>query len=203
MHGEEPLPASLIPGDAREKVVLFFGSISHYKGLDVLVRAFARLPKERLIRTRLRICGNPQIPLGPIKTLVRESGIEDRVTWDLRYVPDEEIHSIVDEASLVALPYRHVDGSGVLSTVLSYGKPIVATRIGGFGEILSDGIHGRIVEPEDPDALSIALEDVLSDPTRSHAMGEAVKLLAERWPTWEEAAQETIRIYEKLCAAKS
>jgi len=198
-HESKCAPESRRPGVPQaedEQIVLFFGNVSHYKGLDILIRAFGRLPHERLRRTRLLVSGNPHIPMGPIMALAQEVGIEDRVEWDLRFIPDEQIHSVFARATVLALPYRHIDGSGVLAMALSHGKPMVATRIGGFAEILEDGVHGYLVEPEDPSAMAARLEDVLSDSNRARAMSDAVRRLAEGWRSWDAVAEETIRIYQ-------
>ena len=181
-----------------EQNVLFFGNLSHYKGLDILIRAFAQLPEERLSKTRLMICGNPQMPMEPIQALAQELRVQDRIVWDLRFVPEEQIHGIFTRAAVLALPYRHIDDSGLLAMVARYGIPIVASRIGGFAELLEDGVHGHLVEPENPSALATGLENILSDANRARAMGDAVRNLADGWRSWDVVAQETIRIYEDL-----
>ena len=61
------------------------------------------------------------------------------------------------------MPYRHIGQSGVLMTVINYGEPIVASRLGGFEEIIKDGIHGKLVTPEDPKDLALALTQILND----------------------------------------
>ena len=182
-----------------DQIILFFGNISHYKGLDTLIRAFAQLPGERLARSRLLVAGNPRIPMEPIKALAHEAGVGERIIWDLRFIPEDEVHTVFEGASVVALPYRHIDRSGVLTTALSYGKPVVATRVGGFAETLQDGVHGFLVEPDDPSAMAARLEEVLSDPNRARAMSEAVLRLAKGWHSWDTVARDTIQVYQSLC----
>jgi glycosyltransferase involved in cell wall biosynthesis len=184
--------------EEREAVVLFFGNISHYKGLDVLIRAFGRLPKKILKRTKLLVAGNPQIPIQALKQLAVSQNVQDRITWQLGYVPKEKVHSIFAQATIVALPYRHIDGSGVLATALCYGKPLIASRIGIFGEVLREGVHGCLVGPEDSSDLADKLAWMLSDGARLTAMGDAVRSLGDSWPSWDVLAAETIRIYQRL-----
>jgi len=194
---KEPTQLTIRETDG-EQVVLFFGNISHYKGLDVLIHALAQLPKECLRNTRLLVAGNPQIPIEPIKVLAKEAGIEDNVEWDLRFIPEEQVHSVFERATVLALPYRHIDGSGVLATALRYGKPIVASHIGGFAELLEDGVHGYLVEPENPSALAAGLENILSNASRAQAMSGAVRKLAQGWCSWDAIAEQTIGIYQDL-----
>jgi len=196
--GTSDSSSPFVPLTRNEQVVLFFGNISYYKGLDILIRAFAELPSELLRRVRLGVYGNPQIPMGPLKTLAEEAGIQDRVTWDLRWVAEEEVYSIFKQATVVVLPHRHVDASGVLATALTHGKPIVATRIGGFADILQDGVHGYLVDPEDPSSMAVALENILTNEKKARVMGAAVRQLAHGMWSWDMVAQETVRLYNHL-----
>ena len=123
-------------------------------------------------------------------------GVAHRIIWDLRYVSEEEVHSIVSASSLIVMPYRHIDQSGVLMTVINYGKPIVASRLGGFEEILKDGIHGKLVAPEDPKDLAAALTEIIMDQELIEKMGESVKKLADDWPSWDKIAENTIATYK-------
>lgn len=181
-----------------DRIILFFGNISYYKGLDILIRAVGGLDKNLLKSVRLAVYGNPQIPIEPLKALAEDSKISDRINWDLRYIADEEIHLIFKEASVVVLPHRYVDGSGVLATALTYAKPIVATRVGEFAEILQHGVHGYLVNPEDPHSMTVALESILSNQEKAESMGRAVHQLGEsRW-SWDMVGKETVRLYDHL-----
>jgi glycosyltransferase involved in cell wall biosynthesis len=181
-----------------EQNILFFGNISRYKGIDILIRAFAELPPEHTQRTRLLICGNPQIDIGPIKALAAELGVQSRIEWDLRFIPEDQIHGIFERATVIAMPYRQIDASGVLATVVQYGVPVVASRIGGFPEIIHEGVHGYLVDPESPSALAAGLAAVLSDQERAKRMGEAVRKLSDGWASWENIAKRTVDVYTEL-----
>jgi glycosyltransferase involved in cell wall biosynthesis len=186
-----------------EKTILLFGKIKHYKGTDLLIEAFAKLPEAMRRTTRLRIVGEPYIDIEPLKARAAELGIADRIDWDPRYVGDAEIGSILAAADVLAFPYREIDASGVLMGSFRYGKPIVATQIGAFRELLRDGEHGRLVPPEDPPVLARALADVLGDDASAAAMGENVKALAAGVPAWDEIARRTLDLYRRLaCRAE-
>lgn len=182
--------------------VLFFGTVSAYKGVDVLIRAVAKLPKPLMARTRLMIAGRPTMPVAPLQQLAMELGVWDRIDWDLRFIGEEEVHSVLKSATIIALPHRHVDQSGVLMAVLPYGKPIVASRVGGFAEILEDGVHGYLVDPGDSAGFAEAMVGILGDSERRQSMSESVSRLANQWPSWDAIGKQTMEIYQDLVAAR-
>jgi glycosyltransferase involved in cell wall biosynthesis len=185
-----------------DKTILLFGKIKHYKGLDLLIEAFGRLPARLRAGARLKVVGEPFIDVGALRARAAELGIADRIDWDLRYVPDGEIGSLLASADVLAFPYREIDVSGVLMACFPYGKPIVATRIGGFAKLLEDGVSGRLVPPEDPVALASALEEVLADPATAARLGAGAKALVDGVPGWDEIARRTIGVYRSLLAAR-
>jgi glycosyltransferase involved in cell wall biosynthesis len=199
-HGVLALGEAAPKPQGAERTVLLFGKIKPYKGTDLLIEAFARLPEATRRATRLKIVGEPFIDLEKLKARAGALGIADRVTWDLRYVDDAEIGAILADADVLAFPYREIDASGVLMAAFPYGKPIVASAIGAFRELLEDGTHGRLVPQEDPAALAAALEDVLADPARAAAMGARVRALADGIPGWDEIARRTLGLYRDLAA---
>lgn len=188
--------ASKKPRD--ETVVLLFGGIKHYKGIDVLLRAFSELRPSVRNEVVVKIAGSSSISVRELQTLADELGIESHVEWDVRYVPDEEVPELFNSADVVAFPYRNADQSGALMTALPYGKPIVASNLGGFAEVLEEGTHGHLVEPEDTEALSKALEDLLSDETKRRQMGEAVRKLSTTTYSWQKIAEQTLDVYDHV-----
>jgi glycosyltransferase involved in cell wall biosynthesis len=195
-------PASAGAAQTGERVVLLFGKIKPYKGTDLLIEAFAQLPDALRRTARLRIVGEPFFPLDGLMARAAELGIADRVDWRLGYVGDDEIGGIIGGADILAFPYRDIDASGVLMASFPYGKPIVATAIGAFRELLRDGEHGRLVPPENPRALAEALASLLDSPEEAAAMGARVKALAAGIPGWDEIARRTIAVYAGLGAGR-
>jgi len=180
----------------REKIILFFGNIDHYKGLDILIRSFSMLSASQLKEIHLLIVGRPNIPIKPLINLSKSLYIEKKITWDLRFISENEIQPIFNSCYLIVMPYRHIDQSGVLMSVINYGKPIVASRVGGFNEILDDGVHGKLVNPEDEKDLAFALSNLIEDHNLINEMSESVKRLAQSWPTWDKIAEKTIEAYQ-------
>jgi len=189
---------SQFPWPGGEKRILYFGVLKPYKGVDILFEAFARLPARLIKDTVLQIVGYPKMPVKPLQELARRLGIENRVFWDLRFVDEKEVASYFSQADIVVLPYRRIDQSGVLMTALAFGKPIVASRVGGFAEVLKDGLHGFLVDPEDVEALAQALARLLADDELRAKMSKAVQELARGELSWDSIAEKTIGVYEML-----
>jgi len=192
---EKPLQFPQLGGKKR---ILYIGVLKPYKGVDILLEAFARLPARLIKETVLQIVGYPKMPVEPLQELAHDLGIEDRVFWDLRFVDEKEVASYFSQADIVVLPYRRIDQSGVLMTALAFGKPIVASRVGGFAEVLKDGVHGFLVDPGDVEALAQALARLLADDELRARMGKAVQELASGELSWESIAEKTIAVYERL-----
>jgi len=85
---------------------------------------------------------------------------------------------------------------------LAFGKPIVASRVGGFAETIQDGVHGFLVEPEDVDSLAQALTRLLADDEMRARMANAVERLAREELSWDNIAQQTVRLYQTIVSEK-
>jgi glycosyltransferase involved in cell wall biosynthesis len=170
--------------------ILFFGLIRGYKGLDVLLRALPNVAGARLV-----VAGDPVDPVEPLRRLAAELGVADRVDWRLRFLADEEIAPLMQEATLVALPYRKIDSSGVLATALGHGRPAVVTDVGGLPDPIREFGAGRVVPPEDAAALAAAVGELLGDRA---ALDEAFRgtEAARRALTWDAAAAAHEAAYE-------
>jgi glycosyltransferase involved in cell wall biosynthesis len=173
------------PGRAapRGPVVLCFGLIRPYKGVDVLLEAWRRAEKPD--GATLWIAGMPRMELPPAGPDVRMA---------LRFVSGAELAGAFRAADLVVLPYREIDQSGVLFTALAFGKPLLLTRVGGFAEI--EG--AELVPPGDPEALAAALSALLADPARRAEMGRASARLAAGPYSWDAIAAQTLALYRQL-----
>lgn len=183
--------------------LLLFGYLKHYKGADVLIEAIAQMPPHARSITHLHVVGKPLMDTQPLLERARQLGIEDRITWDLRFVGDEEIVDIFGNADVTVMPYREIDASGVLMVALSIGRPIVASRIGLFTELIENDRHGYLVPPEDPAALSVALARLVGDASQRIAMGQQVRDLGASVPGWDRIADSTVALYQRLIAARS
>ena len=186
---EKPLPREL--EGATGPVILCFGLLRPYKGLEVLLEAFARVPG-----AELWIVGNPRMPVEPLRQLAAAAG--GRVRFLTRFVEDAEIPAIFRAADLVALPYLDAEHSGVLYTALAFGKPMVLSAVGGFPEVAATGA-ARLVEPGDAEALAAALRELTGDEGAREEMAAAAARAAAAGPfSWDRAAELTLELYREL-----
>ena len=146
---------SVGPRETNELRLLFFGKIRAYKGLEVFLRALARLAGR--VDFRATVAGEFYIDESPFKRMAEDEGISDRVVWHDRYIPNEEVGPLFRETDLVVLPYLEATQSGVVPLAFHFLKPVVVSDVGGLAEVVTDGESGYLVPPGDPDALADAI----------------------------------------------
>jgi glycosyltransferase involved in cell wall biosynthesis len=183
-----PLPSDL--ADAEGPVVLCFGLIRPYKGIDVLLEAF-----RHVAGAELWIVGRAMMDLDPIYDLAQRCRSTVRIVP--RFITDPEIPALFERADLVVLPYREADQSGVLYTALAFGKPIVATAVGGFPEVAARGAL-RLVPAADASALAAVLNELLADEAERGRLGEAAAQAAAGPYSWDRVAEQTMTLYHDL-----
>ena len=162
-----PVYSIFAPGGAKEdaraslgvttsRTVLFFGFIRAYKGLMNLIRALARI--DRSLDVGLVVAGEFYEDDAPYKAEVRRLGLEGRVFWHDRYIPNDEVGRFFAAADAVVLPYESATQSGIVQIAMNYGTPIITTNVGGLPEVVKDGVMGFVVPPGRPDELAAAIE---------------------------------------------
>ena len=196
MPNVSPLKAS----GERPVTILLFGHLKPYKGADVLIGALSHLPDDVRARCLVRIVGKPQMDVEPLFALARERGVDTSIRWDLRFIGDDEVGEVFASSDITAMPYREIDASGVLMVSLSIGRPIVASNIGLFSEILEDGKHGFLIPMEDEKALAAALEKLIRDENLRLQMGQNVRDLGQSIPGWDVIARKTADLYKREIA---
>lgn len=185
---EKPLPPEL--EGAEGPVILFFGLLRPYKGIDTLLRAFREIDG-----AELWIVGNPRMDVSPLRRLADEA--PGRVRFVTRFVADAEIPAVFRRADVVVLPYRDAEHSGVLYTGLAFGKPLVLSAVGGFPEVAAIGA-ARLVPPEDPPALAATLRELIADPPAREELASAARAAAEGVYSWDAIAGQTLALYREL-----
>ncbi|MCX7834482.1 MAG: glycosyltransferase family 4 protein [bacterium] len=149
---QKPIPTIELPIDKQYRKILFFGIIRPYKGLEVLLKA---LEMEKLNHVALIIAGEAY---GNSKDLLEKvEKFKDRVYWINRYISDDEVPAIMQQAELVILPYLHATSTGVLPIAYCAGKPTIVTNVGGLPELVIKDYTGDIVPPNHPEALADAI----------------------------------------------
>jgi glycosyltransferase involved in cell wall biosynthesis len=165
---------------AQGNLALFFGHVRPFKGLDIALRAWARLE----VPVTLLVAGEAWWESEKeYRDLAASLGLTS-VRFDFRFIPDAEIATWFAAVDVVIAPYRSEAQSGVALTSFHFARPVIATTVGGIPEIVSDGLNGLLVPPEDPAALAKAVERFFTACDRP-AMERAAAESARRY-SWEE-----------------
>ncbi len=185
---ELPLPDELAA--VGTPVVMFFGLIRPYKGVEVLLDAWRGVHG-----AELWIVGRPRMPI---------ENLQARAPANVRFVPrfvsDAELPAFFRRADVVVLPYSRTerfDTSGVLATALAFGKPTIVSDVGGLPEAAAAGA-ARVVPPDDPTALRAALDALLGDPQERDGLAWGALTAASGPYSWREVAEQTLALYREL-----
>lgn len=185
-----------IPGDAH--VVLCFGNIRPYKGVDVLLRAFGDVAASDP-RALLMVAGQPWGDWTPYQRLIDELGLGDRVRIRLEYIPSAQIEPLFVAADLVVLPYTHFDAqSGVGTRALPFGRPLIVTNTGGLPDLVLD--PEAVVPAGDAAALARAMARVLGDQELRDQMSVDSLAMAAALG-WDGIAERTEEVYRQVADA--
>lgn len=191
LEHEQPLPPDLQAVD--KPVILSFGLVRPYKGVDVLLDAFAELPD-----AELWVVGMPRMDMAPLRALAARA--PGTVRFVSRFIDEREIPAYFRRADIVVLPYRQIDQSGVLYTALAFGKALVLSAVGGFSEISEGGRVARLVAPGDRDALASELSELAHNSCARAQLERAAARVAEDKYSWDSVAQRTLALYRRLIA---
>src|SRR5262249_40553785 len=138
--------------------VLFFGRLWPYKGLEYLIRAEPRITAE-VPGVKIVIAGSGEA-YGRYQAMMSHPG---RFVIHDEYVSDEKRAQLFRESSVVVLPYIEASQSGVIPLAYRFGKPVVATTVGGLPAMVDHGETGYLVPPADAESLARAVVDLLRD----------------------------------------
>jgi glycosyltransferase involved in cell wall biosynthesis len=169
--------------------LLFFGFVRPYKGVDVLIEAMAQLRRRDV---RLSIVGEFWQGLDAMMARLEALGLSRIVEVVPRFVPEQAAAEYFGRADLVVLPYRHATGSGVVAMAVHYGKPVLASRVGGLEDVVLDGQTGFLVEPGSAQALARRIDRITAGEL------EAMRLPIERFKarmTWDGLVETLLGLF--------
>ena len=173
--------------DPDKRYLLFFGLIRDYKGLDILLDAWAKITNDNL---RLLIAG--EFYTDPAKYMPAIEGLGERVVLRNAFVADEDVKYWFSAADAVVLPYKTATQSGVTQVAYNFGVPPIVTDVGGLAEIVPDGKVGFVVNP-DAESVAEAIEKLYKDDTlerfRSNMQEERKRF------SWDEMCDRITELY--------
>ncbi len=179
-----------------EPVVLFFGLVRPYKGVDLLAEALALLSNPPLTL----IVGEWYMPTDAFEQRLHRLGLAERVRVVNRFIPQQEIPLYFAAADLVVQPYRSATQSGITPLALRYERPVVVTNVGGLPEYVRPGQTGYIVEPR-AEALAQAIADFFGN-GRAREFAPFLRAAAQEW-SWEAVVRTLDLLAEDVLQARS
>ncbi|OCG75295.1 glycogen synthase [Microbacterium sediminis] len=211
---DDPDTVRALGADPDRPSVVFVGRITRQKGLPYLLRAARLLPPD----VQLILCaGAPDTPeiMTEVEGLVAQLRAErSGVVWIDRHLPRHELCALLSAATTFVCPSVYEPLGIVNLEAMACGAPVVGTGTGGIPEVVADGVTGLIVPieqaddgtgtPTDPDRfvadLASALTEIVADPDRARALGEAGRQRAEREFSWASIAERTLALYDEVLA---
>jgi D-inositol-3-phosphate glycosyltransferase len=186
-----------------EKAILFFGRMRPYKGLEHLLDAVDQLMKLDS-GYRLIIAGEPKKGseqyFSEIKKTVEKIDRDHRIICNLRFIPDDEIELYFKAADVLILPYKEIFQSGVMFLSFSFGLPVIATRVGSFGEEIEEGTTGFLCNSADAQDLMVTIMNFFASDLYANldARRPQIRSIAEDRHSWDAVARITSSVYSKV-----
>lgn len=186
-----------------QNVILFFGAIKEYKGLDILLNSLS-FASMKINNLTLIIAGSPD----PIELKLKYQNMisklpkEIKIIFHDKFIPDTEVEKYFIASDLVVLSYRRISHSGVLHVAYSFGRPVIATNVGDFEETIEEGKSGFVLSYNNPENLSEKIIQAFSDKLKLEEMGKYARHLSETKYTWQNSAELLKPIYEEMIKNK-
>lgn len=180
-----------LPFKNSNPILLFYGYILPYKGLDVLAEAIKLLEPE-WNKFNIVIAGN-----GTDETLPYFQSLPNGYVIN-RFLGNGEMMSLIRQSSVILLPYKSASQTGIIPTCSLYGKPCIATKVGALPEFIYDGKNGLLVEPNDPYSYAEIIRKIVIDPQLLNTISNcANSFCIEEMYDWRQIAKKTIRFCEE------
>jgi glycosyltransferase involved in cell wall biosynthesis len=187
---------------AQEKVLLFFGNIAPYKGVEYLVDAFLEIARRRE-DCRLIIAGRPKGGddyWAGILAKINTSSARDKFILKIEFVPDAETEIYFKAADVLILPYTHIFQSGVLFLGYNFGLPVITADVGSLKDEIVEGRTGYVFPPRDTAALVRAVENYFGGDLYAHLKDrrQDIRDFARERYSWSTVARMTTAVYDRL-----
>jgi D-inositol-3-phosphate glycosyltransferase len=187
-----------------KQVILFFGNIAPYKGLDILIMAMTHL-KNKGHLPLLLIAGRVKDPNSnsywkEINSAIEANRLNDNILKQIEYIHDDEIELYFKAADVLILPYRHIFQSGVLFLAYSFGLPVIAANVGSLKSEIIEGTTGLICRPDNPEDLANTISQYFDNALYKNLIVNREKIIAyaNKHNSWKKVGIITRNIYNSL-----
>lgn len=179
--------------DQGQRVLLFFGFVRKYKGLQYLLEAM-KLLKEKDFKVQLWVVGDFGEDKDEYVEQIRRFEIEDQVQMVEGYVPDDEVEKYFAASDLVVLPYLSATQSGIVQIAFGFEKPVLVTEVGGLPDVVTNGKTGYVVEPRSAEMIAEAIMDYYIN-KRREAFVSQIEKEKDRfsWKTFVDTMMQMVR----------
>ena len=175
--------------------LLFFGFIRLYKGLDLLLEAFARSETRTAGKTKLIIAGEFYENEEPYRRIIDTENLQNDIILFNRFINDDEVPYFFGISDLVVQPYRSATQSGVTQIAYHFDKPMIVTDVGGLREIVPDGKCGFVVEPDIPE-IADAIDRFYRHPNPTVRFAGGISEEKKKYG-WDRMTATVINLYRK------
>lgn len=190
MHGPLGQPSSSPSFDWEPGNLLFFGRLEAYKGLGHFIAAVQALRRKGLLVKGV-VAGRGEDLARHRETLLSDPSFE----LHEGFIPRDEVARLFRRANIVVLPYTDGTQSGVAAMALGYGRPVVASRVGGIPELVRQGENGILVPPSDVVSLGDALEELIVDQKTAHRLAMNAYAMSKGEFSWDNLAYKHLQVY--------
>ena len=175
-------------------IVLHFGRILPYKGIDILIEAIKLVQKVIPVHLIIAGSGSPYFSFQGLNSF----------EFINRNLSNTEITHLIKISNIVVCPYKSASQSGIPMTVFVFNKPIIASNVGGFNEVIDDGKNGNLINSLYPIDFSSSILNILLDNDLNSTIKDNIKNKFEQGEySWRQIAQQTINFYEKSIFTKN
>ena len=179
--------------DTNNRYMLFFGLIRDYKGLDIMLKAYAD-SRLRKMGVKLIVAGEFYNNAEKYFELEKELGLEGEVIWHREFLPDSKVRYYFGAADIIVQPYKSATQSGVTQIAYHFEKPMIVTNVGGLAEIVPNGKAGYVVEPDEKE-IADAIVDFFGN-NRQDEFKEGL-LFEKRKYAWSNMTKSVKKAGEK------
>lgn len=181
-----------------KNMVLFLGILRPYKGVEYLLNTWKNVVRD-YPDSWLIIAGiGDKEYLAKIRNMIQSLGVTSSVDAHFKFIPDNEVPLYYQATDIIVYPYRDITQSGALLTGMAFGKPIIASAVGGFRETIQDNVNGYLVKYGDISELTGKLMYLLNNPNERDRLGKAAMEELYYNYSWDVIARKTIECYRML-----